>query len=302
MVERVLGQRVVDPSVTLTVRSSWWTSRQNATSGGIYKVFNVRVSTNAPDVVLGRLSLLRDASTIGFNGLYLSGYVDAVLATSYPDLADEIAVELDVIAEEHVSRIDHPRYLSLTSAIESGLVEPDSPMASYSRKYGLGRVALYGPGLIGPSTEMIAALETIWPIVSPLLVADVCSGTGALGAVCLNLGARRVISVDSAPPSAERLNPTDLFCLQLAESVDLLILDQFVEQTIQVAKIFLPSVARSTQYVLWNLGFSAHESLYAELESGLAPWYMVYQKLLVNDCHIVLLYSHNRKQHGTHQC
>ncbi len=290
-VAQIFRARQCDPEVWFEVDAAWWSERQNAATGRCFSVLNVRIKSNAPDVLRGNFSHLRHAGVIGFNTVYLQGFLDSWLHSVARGLADRIDVQVDVVADRSRRPIKHPRYLSVREALSCGVVKSGSPVETYCRKYGLTKVSLFGPGLIGPSTEMIAAIEKIWEVIRAKSVLDLFSGTGALGRVCRTLGAKTVVSVDELPASKSGSTATDAFRLDIGRRVDLAILDQFVEQTDVVAQRLIPILSRNANCLLWNLGPAAHSAHFGWLKRKIIPWYRPMADLRINDCMISLFSS-----------
>ncbi len=290
-VVRVLRDRTADPLVHISLHRCWWTTYQNPATGYIVDVLNIQVTSNAPALVRGNFTNLDAAGFVGFNILYLKGYLDHLLENEGPDVSEQIDVHVDVLPDSIGTSPTHPRYLTLDEAQDAELIAPDSPLMHYCRKYGLPLVSLYGPGLVGPTTEMIAALETIWPRLAPKSVLDLFSGTGALADVCRQLGADQVLSLDVSPPANDSV---DIFSFDTPGWFDLAILDQFVEHTSAVAQRLIPSLGRSCHHILWNTGHSGYEESVMVLLSTLAPAWTLSLRLVINDSHIVLLTSRDQ--------
>jgi len=284
---------VADPKATIRLQRSWWTVYQNAATGCLIDVLNIRIASNAPNLVRGNFTHLHHSAPIGFNTLYLQGYLDHFLESLEHGLSDRIDVRVDVTPESSSSQYSHPRYLGLQEALDLHLVTPDSPLVSYSRKYGINTVSLYGPGLIGPTTEMIAAMETIWPQVTPYSVLDLFGGTGALSNVSHRLGAKKILSVDAAPPQPSTIQTADAFSFPITEFFDLILVDHFIEQFSQVVRDLFPRLANRTRYILWNAGYALYESIVNNALVDLEHIFSPSARLVVNDCLIVLLKSAN---------
>lgn len=290
IVLRVLTELQADPQVNISLVSYWWSSAQNTATGRLFHTLNLQLTSNAPDIVRGSVSLLEEGGTVGFNTVYLRGFVDAFLARGKHDLTDQVLVNVDVLPVASGELIVHPRYVPVSRALATGLIGADSPMAAYCRKYGLETISIYGPSIIGPSTEMIAALERVWPSIKPASVLDLFSGTGALAKVCCKLGAIDVRTIDVAPAVQLDCMPADAFAFSFdATAVDLALVDQFIEHTVVVGHKIIPRLNEVSRYVMWNLGYSGFERTYRRLIEDIAPLYRAVDWLLINDCFIVLL-------------
>lgn len=287
----VLQSRILDSAVTLEFVQAWWTRAQNTASGCIYWCLNLEVQSNSPDLVRGSLNHLGNAGVLGYNTVYLQGYLDALLGSIGADFVESVAVQLSVIkTNSFESPIQHPRYLPLSEALSQDIVDPQSPITFYSRKYNLEHVAIFGPGVIGPTTEMIAALEHIWPTITAKSVLDLFAGTGSLGSVCRALGAESVVSVERVPPPNMQPITDDFRSSAIDGQFDLALVDQFVEDVVLASEQILPRLAENCRYVLWNLGTTAHRTLFGRLLVDLPMW-TEEQTLDINDCQIVLLAS-----------
>lgn len=280
-----------DQRVQVVVKNTWWSLQQNVASGGWVNVLNVVFASNAPQVAMGGFTLLEEASLVGYNTLFLQGYGECLLAERFAEVADLVTLRFAFSLDSaNRSGLTHPYYLTVQEALRIGAIADGSPIAIYAKKYGLDRVEILGSGVVGPSTEVIAVLESIWDQLRPETVLDLFGGSGALAEVCRQLGAHTVDSIDSAPPrhgaSIDLLSPT---LSEQIDEVDLAIVDQFVEHTALANKTLLRHLTAKARSIIWNMGFAIHKEDFEELLN--APHFDDFDQRLfeVNDTIVALM-------------
>jgi hypothetical protein len=214
-------------------------------------------------LLLGQLLYLPHNSLHGFYNFYYCGYLEGYLRHKYgSSYSKKFFIVIDVCETKNCFN-ETWEYLLLDEALDKGIISKTSDLYAVMRKYELNYILIGGSSISGPSVDMIDCLEKLYGNYSFKKVLDLFSGTGSLSKVCIVLGAEYAECVDAnTSVISNNLGDKAKYCRILCENAfsyepkkrfDLVILEPFYDQSLEVAERLLPKFAGRIKWFLFNI-------------------------------------------------
>lgn len=277
--ERLVDSFVRDPDFEFDVTGIEVLERQSITGTASMVVFSVEVETNNRAQLLGQ----RNPYAVGSHGghlenMYRGRIIEAVKREVEPDYG--FTVEINATpTNSSTEYLD--RHLSLSRAIDEGIVPEDSPLAETMRKYDLENIVLAGgSAIMGPSPGAFETMEQVCDGRDVETVLDLFSGTGAYSRAAVEYGAERVdaIDIDAEPTRANvgdvpevNVREADVFEFSPDREYDLVVADPNYDFVKRFVDERVPELVEHCDYYLQNAAAVGHVYWRKTITAALEP-------------------------------
>lgn len=278
---QLVDDLILDPEFEYEICDIEVLSREPAYTSDIEYEVVLRVVTNNRAQLLGQASPFDTGDFRGYYNLLYGGWLTSYIAqTRQIDSRFFVSVDAIPASDAGDRRLDSE--MTLSAAIEAGILTTDSVLASKMRQYGLTRLVLGGGAAIaGPLPGPIRTMERLCARYEIETILDVFCGSGAMSRVVLEHGGTDAYCLDvdcdcartnlAAEETTVTFLEEDFFEVSLPDrQFDITVLDPYFNLLPDVLDSRLPEITARSNRVLLTAGFLSDGYWVDKIESKLA--------------------------------
>jgi len=290
--ESLIDGMVIDPRFKYTIESVEAIEREAAFPTDVSLVFSITIRTNNRGILLGQATPFKPGDYKGYyNNLY-AGYLIQFLEREY-DLQFRYSVGINAVSEETTDKEGadvFDRELPLATALEAGIVTPESRLVEKMNEYNLTSLVLGGGTLIsGPLPGPIESLEEVISMYDIESILDLFCGSGSFTKVALANGVTSATCLDLDLDSARenlreheddiRFEEGDAFDFTPTESYDLVLADPYFHLVPAFIDQEYPSLSQVANKILLTAGFREDRQWIEEVERRISKHSTVTERI-----------------------
>lgn len=258
-----IQELILDPAFEFKIENIDIEKKYPEAKNDYSKIVTIYISTNNRPLLLGQFLEFPINGLRGFHPNYFYGLLEGRLTTKYENEAEDYCFHINVEEKEGCTSSRPYKFLGIDDALNHDIVDRESPLHQFMREYELEYILIAGGAVSSPVVGMMDIVETTCREHNPKTVLDLFSGSGSLAKIALKNGANYVKCIDQNTEvidstikdcNAEyEIIETDIFNFSLGKIYDLVLVDPFYAQSLDVSKEIIPQLLEKAKIVIFNI-------------------------------------------------